>query len=87
MTAVVEGLGISREDWEATPESVRRLVAELRSAVEVLRRRVSELDRRVCELEEKLRTNSGNSSLPPSADRQRPMTRAERRRSERKRGG
>ena len=76
MTAVVEGLGISREDWEATPESVRRLVAELRSAVEVLRRRVSELDRRVCELEEKLRTNSGNSSLPPSADRQRPMTRA-----------
>src|SRR6266542_1323648 len=80
MTAAVEGLGISREDWEATPESVRRFVV-------VLLERIEKLEKEVADLKEKLGTTSRNSSLPPSADRQRPMTRAERRRSERKRGG
>jgi transposase len=80
MTAVVEGLGISREDWEATPESVQRLVVALLE-------RIEKLEQEVADLKEKLGANSRNSSLPPSADRHRPMTRAERRRSERKRGG
>jgi transposase len=80
MTAAVEGLGISREDWEATPESVRRLVVALVA-------RIDKLEKEVADLKEKLGTTSRNSSLPPSSDRQPPQTRAERRRSQRKRGG
>lgn len=76
-----EGIGeVTQEDWDATPEPIRRLNAQLLLTVEALRLRVSDL-------EEKLRTNSTNSSLPPSTDRPAPRNREERRRSKRKRGG
>ena len=76
----IAGVGeVLREDWEATPESVRRLVAAL---VE----RMEKFENEVADLKEQLRTNSRNSSLPPSSDPQPPKTRAERRRSQRKRG-
>ena len=76
----IVGLGeVPPEDWEATPESVRRLVAAL---VE----RMEKFENEVADLQEQLRANSRNSSLPPSSDQQPPQTRAERRRSQRKRG-
>ena len=79
----IAGLGeVPPEDWEATPESVRRLVVTLLEQLE----RIKKLEQEVADLKEKLGANSRNSSLPPSSDRQPPKTRAERRRSERKRG-
>jgi transposase len=73
---------VSAADWEATPASVQRLVAQLMLTVQQLRVEVAELRRenealrahnallttRVADLEEKLRTNSSNSSKPPSSD-------------------
>jgi|LNFM01.2.fsa_nt_gb transposase len=80
---------VSASDWEATPVSVQRLVAQLMLTVQQLRAELVELRRdnealrkenealrahntqltaRVAELEEKLRTNSRNSSKPPSSD-------------------
>ncbi len=80
---------VSAADWEATPASVQRLVAQLMLTVQQLRSEVAELRRendalrkendalrthnalltaRVAHLEEKLRTNSRNSSKPPSSD-------------------
>lgn len=71
---------IPPEDWEATPESVKRVVLALLDHVE-------KHEKRLTDLEERLRKNSRNSSLPPSSDREpAPNTRAGRRRSKRKRG-
>src|SRR3972149_6041332 len=79
----IAGLGeVPPEDWEATPESVRRLGGPPGEQ----RERIKKLEQEVADLKEKLGATSRNSSLPPSSDRQPPKTRAERRRSERKRG-
>ena len=55
------GLSIPEADWEATPASVKGLVAQL---IETL----STLEERVSHLEEQLKQNSQNSSRPPSRD-------------------
>jgi len=54
-------IGISEEDWEQTPQSVRMYVRAMYEQVQ-------ELVRRVEELEEQVRRNSRNSSQPPSSD-------------------
>src|SRR5947209_17482481 len=44
------------------------VIAELRAQVAALERRLAEQGQRLGELEARLKTNSSNSSLPPSAD-------------------
>lgn len=70
---------ISSEDWQQTPESVKRLVVHLLQQIEQVGRlveRVEQLERQYeevkCEnqlLKEQLQLNSKNSSKPPSQDR------------------
>jgi transposase len=52
---------VTEEDWNATPEPVRR-------AYEALEKQVLELTRRIEKLEAMLNMNSQNSSKPPSSD-------------------
>jgi len=54
-------LGISAEDWAATPRAVKALVLSLLETVAALQKRVAEL-------EERVNQNSRNSSKPPSSD-------------------
>ena len=57
----IGSLSISASDWEATPASVKALVATLLETI-------SRLEERVSHLEEQLNQNSQNSSRPPSKD-------------------
>lgn len=57
----ISGISISASDWEATPASVKALVATLIETI-------SRLEDRVSHLEEQLNQNSQNSSRPPSKD-------------------
>lgn len=52
---------LSPVDWESATPALQRFVASLIADV-------ASLKARVAELEEKLRTNSSNSSMPPSKD-------------------
>jgi hypothetical protein len=72
--------GIPTEDWAATPESVRMLVAVLLQTIEQLQRRIEQL-------EERLNQNSSNSSKPPSSDPPGKPARPKGQASGRKRGG
>jgi transposase len=63
---------ISPEDWEKTPESVKRLITNL---MEQLGRRIEALEEQCAALKaenqmfkEQLQRNSKNSSKPPSQD-------------------
>jgi transposase len=60
--------GISRQDWDATPESVQILVCTLLANVAELQQAVGQLQERVRQLEEQVGKNSRNSSKPPSSD-------------------
>ena len=73
-------LGISTEDWTATPLAVRELIG-------VLLQRRGALDQQVAQLQERLNQNSGNSSKPPSSDPPHAPPRPKRTPSGRKRGG
>lgn len=53
--------GISTEDWQATPETVRQLVLNLLASLEQLQQEVGRLSERVNQ-------TSQNSSKPPSSD-------------------
>ena len=76
----IEGVcEVPREDWEASPESVRRLVVALLE-------RIEKLEQELADLKAQLGITSRNSSLQPSSGPQPPKTRAERPRDERKRG-
>jgi len=78
--AVVK-LGISAEDWEKTPATVRAVLLTLVA-------RVQQLEQKVAALEEKLGQDSSNSSRPPSSDGGATRERRRRRKSKgRKRGG
>lgn len=66
---------ISQAEWEKTPESVKRLVANLTGQIEQLGSRMEPLERQYEELKaenqllkEQLKQNSKNSSKPPSQD-------------------
>lgn len=78
--------GISQSDWDTTPLIVRELVATLNVQKLTLDERVSALEQQIELLNERLNTNSRNSSKPPSSD---PPGLAPRKRKSkgRKRGG
>lgn len=59
---------LSQADWEKTPESVKRLVANLVRRVEQLERQYEELKGENQLLTEQVYLNSKNSSKPPSQD-------------------
>lgn len=66
---------ISQADWGKTPESVKRLVANLIGQIEQLVNRIEPLERQYEELKaenqllkEQIKQNSKNSSKPPSQD-------------------
>ena len=73
-------VGISPEDWNATPMAVRQLVLTLLGTV-------AHLQQRVAELEERVNQNSHNSSKPPSSDPPNAPPRPSRPASSRKVGG
>ena len=88
--AVPQGVEVSAEDWRQTPPSVRALVLWLLAEWAEAREQLAALEGRLEELEERLRTDSHNSSKPPSSDL--PSNREARRpeqkpRGERKPGG
>jgi transposase len=61
-------LGISPEDWAATPESVQLAFRSLLDIVQLQTPQLKELQARVRDLEAKLGQTSRNSSKPPSSD-------------------
>jgi transposase len=73
MSDAIPPLGISAEDWAATPLAVRVLVMELLQ--------------RVVKLEARLNQTSQNSSRPPSSDPPSTKPRAAKEPSGRKSGG
>jgi transposase len=60
--------GISSQDWDATPNSVKSLVYTLSATMDELQKTVAQLQSRVNQLEEQAGRNSRNSSKPPSSD-------------------
>jgi len=62
------GLEVSPEDWRRTPPSVRALLVRVLAEWAEAQEQLAALRRRVEELEERLRTDSHNSSKPPSSD-------------------
>jgi hypothetical protein len=82
---------VSQADWDKTPESVKRLVANL---IEQFARRVEQLESQYQELKaenqllkEQVQQNSSNSSKPPSQDRGKGFKPKERKQGSKKRGG
>ena len=53
---------------DAIIEQLKARIATLEQLVATLEQRVAEQDQRLAELESRLKTNSSNSSLPPSAN-------------------
>ena len=72
--------GTSTRDWQATPESVRRLVMHLLTSLEQLQQEVARLSERVNQ-------NSQNSSKPPSSDPPAVKRKPPTKKGQRKRGG
>jgi len=72
--------GISKTDWQATPESVRQLVVGLLVTVE-------QLQQAVAQLREQVNKNSQNSSKPPSSDPPSVKRKPPTAQGQRKRGG
>ncbi len=58
----------SEEDFQGTPEPVRRYIIQLEDMVIKLFKETEDLKKRVTELENRLNKNSQNSSKPPSSD-------------------
>jgi transposase len=72
--------GITVEEWQATPESVRQVVLALLATVE-------QLQHEVARLREQVNQNSQNSSKPPSSDRPSVKRPPPVKRGQRQRGG
>lgn len=79
-----QGAELSAEDWRSTPPSVRALVLRLLAEWAEAQEQLAGLRGRLEELEERLRTDSHNSSKPPSSDL--PSNRQARRPEEKPRG-
>ncbi len=80
------GWGITEELWAQTPLAMRAIILAMASRIEAQAEEIAQLKLRVGDLETKLKTNSTNSSKPPSSDP--PGTkRAKTPASNRKRGG
>ena len=81
---------VSEEDWNKTPDSVKKLVHALFRKVEEQQKQIEALTKRVSELEEQLKLNSKNSNKPPSSDSSTKPTSSGKKqvgRKKRKRGG
>ena len=63
-----QGVELSPEDWRRTPPLVRAWVVRLVAEWAEARDQLAALRNRLEELEERLRTDSRNSSKPPSSD-------------------
>lgn len=63
-----QSLPLPQDVWEATPPQARELTVSLLGQVHTLTQQVLALGKRLEALEEQTRTNSTNSSKPPSAD-------------------
>lgn len=64
----IGGERISEQDWQATPESVKRALVNLAVQVKQLSEQLEDVSERLAIAEEKLNQNSSNSSRPPSSD-------------------
>ncbi len=89
---LIDEIGIA--DWEKTPESVKRLVANLIGQFKQLVRRFEQLEGQYEELKahnqvlkEQVQQNSKNSSTPPSQDIKKGLKPKEAKKSGKKRGG
>jgi hypothetical protein len=60
--------GVSGEDWQDTPASVKQLLLALMAEVSELKGRIARLEEENHCLREQLAGNSRNSSLPPASD-------------------
>ncbi len=78
--------GVSGDDWQDTPASVKQLLSALMAEVTELKGRVARLEEENRHLREQLAGNSRNSSLPPSSDGPAAPERAEKQPSGKKRG-
>lgn len=59
---------VSKDSWDRTPPEVQVLVLALLAKIDALMAANEALSKRVTELEEREKTNSTNSSKPPSSD-------------------
>ena len=78
---------IPKEDWEKTPDSVKKLVLEMAQRLEKLEHQQAELLAVQQQLLEKVNCTSKNSSLPPSVDPPGFGNKPRKQKSSKKRGG
>lgn len=76
----------SKLDWLSTPEPVQQYIITLEQMIIRLSNRVAELEKRTDKLERKTKTNSQNSSKPPSSDSPFNKPKKKSKKSKRKRG-
>jgi transposase len=88
------GIGITPDDWAATPLTVRqclealmRVLAHQQQQIADQQQQIAQLQERVADLEARLTQHSQNSSKPPSSDPPSAPPRAGREKSGRKAGG
>ena len=74
-------------DWQVTPESVRKYIQYLESALLRMHQRVESHEQRIEKLEVQTRKNSKNSSKPPSSDSPYNRTGAKMKKGKRSKGG
>jgi transposase len=67
-TEFLEQNGISKADWERTPDSVKRCVGNLVKRIAATEERMDAMQSQIAQMHEQLNRHSGNSSKPPSSD-------------------
>src|SRR5215213_2719494 len=61
-------VGITAEDWAATPAAVQQMLLATLTVVTLQQQQIAQLQQRVADLEARLNQHSQNSSKPPSSD-------------------
>jgi hypothetical protein len=79
--------GVSKADWEKTPDSVKCLVEKLVPRVEGMEQQLRSLQSQVERMQEQLKRHSGNSSKPPSSDIGKIERKTQKSKKGKKRGG
>jgi transposase len=75
------------EEWDLTPEGVKNFVVHQKQRIEQLEKELEESKKIQENLEEKVNSNSNNSSIPPSSEIVKPEKKQKLKRKKRKRGG
>jgi transposase len=75
------------EEWDLTPEGVKNFVVHQKQRIEQLEKELEESQKRQENLEEKVNSNSNNSSIPPSTEIVKPEKKQKLKSKKRKRGG